>query len=90
MNKNNEMKAILGENLELMIRDIAFDHCSYIEEDEDQIHVVIVHSFDLHKNNVYDNLINSPNSKWKRVDISDTYDRQSELYETEIIFNKYK
>ncbi len=88
MNKNNEMKAILGESLELMIRDIAFDYCSYIEEDEDQIHVVIVHSFDLNKNNVYDDLINSPNSKWDKVDISDTYDRQSELYETEIIFSK--
>ena len=88
MNKNNKMKAILGESLELMIRDRAFDYCSYIEEDEDQIHVVIVHSFDLNKNNVYDDLINSPNSKWERVDISDTYDRQSELYETEIIFSK--
>jgi len=88
MNKNNEMKAILGESLELMIRDRAFDHCSYIEEDDDQIHAVIVHSFDLYKNNVYDDLINSPNSKWERVDISDTYDRQSELYETEIIFSK--
>ena len=38
MNKNNEMKTILGNNLELMIRDRAFDSCSYIDEDRDQIY----------------------------------------------------
>ena len=54
MNKNNEMKAILGESLELMIRDIAFDYCSYIEEDEDKdngkqlisvIHMIVSQNF---------------------------------------------
>jgi len=79
---NNKMKTILGNNLELMIRDRAFDSCSYIDEDRDQIYCIIKHSFDLYKNNDFEDMLDGAD------EVSEEYDRQSELYETQLIFNK--
>jgi len=82
MNKNNEMKKILGNNLELMIRDRAFDSCSYINEDEDQIYCIIKHSFDLYKNDDFEDMLDGAD------EVSEMFDSQSDLYETQLIFNK--
>ena len=48
INYNNKMKEVLGTHLELMIKNRAFDSCSYIDEDRDQIYCIIKHSFDLY------------------------------------------
>ena len=82
MNKNNEMKKILGNNLELMIRDRAFDSCSYINEDEDQIYCIIKHSFDLYKNDDFEDMLDGAD------EVSEMWDAQSQLYETQLLFAK--
>ena len=82
MNKNNEMKTILGNNLELMIRDRAFDSCSYIDEDRDQIYCIIKHSFDLYKNDDFEDMLDGAD------EVSEMFDSQSDLYETQLVFNK--
>jgi hypothetical protein len=82
MNKNNEMKTILGKNLELMIRDRAFDSCSYIDEDRDQIYCIIKHSFDLYKNDDFEDMLDGAD------EVSEMFDSQSDLYETQLVFNK--
>ena len=74
MNKNNEMKTILGNNLELMIRDRAFDSCSYIDEDRDQIYCIIKHSFE--------DMLDGAD------EVSEMWDAQSQLYETQLLFVK--
>ena len=56
MNYNNKMKEVLGTHLELMMKNRAFDSCSYIDEDRDQIYCIIKHSFDLYKNNDFEDL----------------------------------
>ena len=82
INYNNKMKEVLGTHLELMMKNRAFDSCSYIDEDRDQIYCIIKHSFDLYKNSDFDDMLDSAD------EVSEEYDRQSELYETQLIFNK--
>jgi len=82
INYNNKMKELLGNNLELMIKNRAFDHCSWIEEDEDQIYCIIKHSFDLYKDNDFEDMLDGA------AEVSEEYDRQSELYETQLLFTK--
>ena len=79
---NNKMKEVLGTHLELMMKNRAFDSCSYIDEDRDQIYCIIKHSFDLYKNSDFDDMLDGAD------EVSEEYDRQSELYETQLIFNK--
>ena len=57
INYNNKMKELLGNNLEMMIRNRAFDSCSYIDEDRDQIYCIIKHSFDLYKDNDFEDML---------------------------------
>ena len=82
INYNNKMKEVLGTHLELMMKNRAFDSCSYIEEDQDQIYCIIKHSFDLYKNNDFEDMLDGAD------EVSEEYDRQSELYETQLVFNK--
>ena len=82
LNNNNTMKSILGNNLELMIRDRAFDSCSYIDEDRDQIYCIIKHGFDLYKNNDFEDMLDGAD------EVSEMFDSQSDLYETQLVFNK--
>ena len=82
MNKNNEMKTILGNNLELMIRDISFIGCKYIDEDVDQIYVVIDHEFGLYKNDDFEDMLDGAD------EVSEMWDAQSQLYETQLLFVK--
>jgi hypothetical protein len=84
INYNNKMKELLGNNLELMIRNRAFDRCSCIEEDGDQIYCTIHHSFDLYKEDNFENMLDGA------IEVSEEYDRQSELYETQLILTKKK
>jgi len=79
---NNKMKELLGNNLELMIKDRAFDTCSYIDEDRDQIYCIIKHSFDLYKNDDFEDMLDGADA------VSEMFDSQSDLYETQLIFNK--
>ena len=51
------MKEVLGTHLELMIKDRAFDSCSWIDEDRDQIYCIIKHSFDLYKNDDFEDML---------------------------------
>ena len=82
INYNNKMKEVLGTHLELMIKNRAFDRCSWIEEDEDQIYCIIKHSFDLYKDNDFEDMLDGAD------EVSEEYDRQSELYETQLLFTK--
>ena len=82
INYNNKMKEVLGTHLELMIKNRAFDHCSWIEEDQDQVYCIIKHSFDLYKNSDFDDMLGDA------VEVSEMFDSQSDLYETQLIFNK--
>ena len=82
INYNNKMKELLGNNLEMMIKNRAFDRCSWIEEDEDQIYCIIKHSFDLYKDNDFEDMLDGA------AEVSEEYDRQSELYETQLLFTK--
>ena len=82
INYNNKMKELLGNNLELMIKDRAFDSCKYIDEDRDQIYCIIKHSFDLYKNNEFEDMLDGA------AEVSEEYCRQSELYETQLLFTK--
>ena len=82
INYNNKMKELLGNNLELMIKNRAFDSCSWIEEDEDQIYCIIKHSFDLYKDNDFEDMLDGAD------EVSEEYCRQSELYETQLLFVK--
>ena len=82
LNNNNTMKSILGNNLELMIRDISFIGCKYIDEDVDQIYVVIDHEFGLYKNDDFEDMLDGAD------EVSEMFDSQSDLYETQLIFNK--
>ena len=79
---NNKMKELLGNNLELMIKDRAFDTCSYIDEDRDQIYCIIKHSFDLYKNDDFEDMLDGAD------EVGEMWDAQSQLYETQLIFNK--
>jgi len=82
INYNNKMKELLGNNLEMMIRNRAFDTCSYIDEDRDQIYCIIKHSFDLYKDNDFEDMLDGAD------EVSEMWDAQSQLYETQLIFNK--
>ena len=82
MNYNNKMKEVLGTHLELMIKDRAFDSCSWIDEDRDQIYCIIKHSFDLYKNDDFEDMLDGAD------EVSEMWDAQSQLYETQLIFNK--
>lgn len=82
INYNNKMKELLGNNLEMMIRNRAFDRCSWIEEDRDQIYCIIKHSFDLYKDNDFEDMLDGAD------EVSEMFDSQSDLYETQLIFNK--
>ena len=82
INYNNKMKELLGNNLEMMIKNRAFDRCSWIEEDEDQIYCTIEHTFDLYKDNDFEDMLDGA------AEVSELYDRQSELYETQLLFTK--
>ena len=82
INYNNKMKELLGNNLEMMIRNRAFDSCSYIDEDRDQIYCIIKHSFDLYKDNDFEDMLDGAD------EVSEMFDSQSDLYETQLIFNK--
>ena len=84
INYNNKMKELLGNNLELMIRNRAFDRCSWIEEDGDQIYCTINHSFDLYKDDDFEDMLDDA------IEVREEYDRQSELYETQLILKKKK
>ena len=79
---NNKMKELLGNHLELMIKNRAFDSCSWIEEDEDQIYCIIKHTYDLYKDNDFEDMLDGA------AEVSELYDRQSELYETQLLFTK--
>jgi len=82
MNYNNKMKEVLGDNLELMIRNRAFDSCSYIDEDRDQIYCIIKHSFDLYKDSDFEDMLDGAD------EVSEMFDAQSQLYETQLIYTK--
>jgi len=82
INYNNKMKEVLGTHLELMIKNRAFDSCSYIDEDRDQIYCIIKHSFDLYKDNDFEDMLDGAD------EVSEMFDSQSDLYETQLIFNK--
>ena len=82
MNYNNKMKEVLGTHLELMIRDRAFDSCSWIDEDRDQIYCIIKHSFDLYKNDDFEDMLDGAD------EVSEMWDAQSQLYETQLLFVK--
>ena len=82
LNYNNKMKELLGNNLELMIKDRAFDSCSYVDEDRDQIYCIIKHSFDLYKNDDFEDMLDGAD------EVSEMFDSQSDLYETQLVFNK--
>ena len=82
LNYNNKMKELLGNNLELMIKDKGFDHCSYVDEDRDQIYCIIKHSFDLYKNDDFEDMLEGAD------EVSEMFDSQSDLYETQLVFNK--
>ena len=82
INYNNKMKEVLGTHLELMIKDRAFDSCSYIDEDRDQIYCIIKHSFDLYKDDDFEDMLDGAD------EVSEMFDSQSDLYETQLIFNK--
>ncbi len=82
INYNNKMKELLGNNLELMIRNRAFDSCSCIEEDGDQIYCTIHHSFDLYKDDDFEDMVDDA------IEVSEMFDAQSELYETQLLFVK--
>ena len=82
MNYNNKMKEVLGTHLELMIKNRAFDSCSYIDENRDQIYCIIKHSFDLYKDNDFEDMLDGAD------EVSEMFDSQSDLYETQLIFNK--
>lgn len=79
---NNKMKEVLGTHLELMIRDRAFDSCSWIDEDRDQIYCIIKHSFDLYKNDDFEDMLDGAD------EVSEMWDAQSQLYETQLLFCK--
>lgn len=79
---NNKMKEVLGTHLELMIRDRAFDSCSWIDEDRDQIYCIIKHSFDLYKNDDFEDMLDGAD------EVSEMWDAQSQLYETQLLFVK--
>ena len=82
INYNNKMKELLGNNLELMIKNKAFDRCSWIEEDEDQIYCTIEHTYDLYKDNDFEDMLDGA------AEVSEEYCRQSEIYTTQLLFNK--
>jgi len=82
INYNNKMKEVLGTHLELMIRDRAFDSCSWIDEDRDQIYCIIKHSFDLYKNDDFEDMLDGAD------EVSEMWDAQSQLYETQLLFVK--
>ena len=82
INYNNKMKEVLGTHLELMIKNRAFDSCSYIEEDQDQVYCIIKHSFDLYKNSDFDDMLDGAD------EVSEMFDSQSDLYETQLLFIK--
>ena len=82
INYNNKMKEVLGTHLELMMKNRAFDSCSYIDEDRDQIYCIIKHSFDLYKNDDFEDMLDGAD------EVSEMFDSQSDLYETQLIFNK--
>jgi len=82
INYNNKMKEVLGTHLELMIKNRAFDHCSWIEEDDDQIYCTIEHTFDLYKDNDFEDMLE------QAAEVSDEYCRQSEIYTTQLLFTK--
>jgi len=82
MNYNNKMKEVLGTHLELMIKDRAFDSCSWIDEDRDQIYCIIKHSFDLYKNDDFEDMLDGAD------EVSEMWDAQSQLYETQLLFVK--
>ena len=82
LNYNNKMKELLGNNLELMIKDKGFDHCSWIEEDNDQIYCIIKHDFDLYKDNDFEDMLDGAD------EVSEMWDAQSQLYETQLLFVK--
>ena len=82
INYNNKMKEVLGTHLELMMKNRAFDSCSYIDEDRDQIYCIIKHSFDLYKDNDFEDMLDGAD------EVSEMFDSQSDLYETQLIFNK--
>jgi len=82
LNYNNKMKKLLGNNLELMIKDKGFDHCSWIEEDNDQIYCIIKHDFDLYKNDDFEDMLDGAD------EVSEMWDAQSQLYETQLLFCK--
>ena len=84
INYNNKMKELLGTHLELMIRNRAFDRCSWIEEDGDQIYCTINHSFDLYKEDNFEDMLDGAD------EVSEMFDSQSELYETQLILTKKK
>ena len=79
---NNKMKEVLGTHLELMIKNRAFDSCSYIDEDRDQVYCIIKHSFDLYKNNDFEDMLDGAD------EVSEMWDAQSQLYETQLLFVK--
>jgi len=76
------MKEVLGTHLELMIKDRAFDSCSWIDEDRDQIYCIIKHSFDLYKNDDFEDMLDGAD------EVSEMWDAQSQLYETQLLFVK--
>ena len=82
INYNNKMKELLGNNLEMMIKNRAFDRCSWIEEDEDQIYGTIEHTFDLYKDNDFEDMLDVSD------EVSEEYCRQSEIYTTQLLFTK--
>jgi len=82
INYNNKMKEVLGTHLELMMKNRAFDSCSYIDEDRDQIYCIIKHSFDLYKNNDFEDMLDGAD------EVSEMWDAQSQLYETQLLFVK--
>ena len=82
MNYNNKMKEVLGTHLELMIKNRAFDSCSWIDEDRDQIYCIIKHSFDLYKNDDFEDMLDGAD------EVSEMWDAQSQLYETQLLFVK--
>ena len=82
INYNNKMKEVLGTHLELMIKDRAFDSCSWIDEDRDQIYCIIKHSFDLYKNDDFEDMLDGAD------EVSEMWDAQSQLYETQLLFVK--
>ena len=82
INYNNKMKEVLGTHLELMMKNRAFDSCSYIEEDQDQVYCIIKHSFDLYKISDFDDMLDGAD------EVSEMFDSQSDLYETQLLFIK--